>query len=117
MSIEECYERLGGDYAEVFSRFRREALIQKFALKFLNDTSFDELSKTLEAGETLEAFRAAHTLKGVCANLSFKRLADSASTITEMLRVEKLEEARGYFATVREDYMATVAALKDFSVE
>ncbi len=117
MSIEECYERLGGNYAEVLGRFRRETMIQKFALKFLNDTSFEELTKTLEAGETSEAFRAAHTLKGVCANLSFKRLADSASNITEMLRAEKLEEAKEYFATVREDYEVTVTALKDFSAE
>jgi len=117
MTIKECYERLGGNYEEVFGRFRRDAMIKKFAVKFLTDKSFESLSGALNAGEVQQAFEAAHTLKGVCANLSFTRLAESASKITEMLRGKNLEEACQFFATVEEDYKVTVAVLEEFAAE
>lgn len=115
MTIRECYEKLGGNYDEVFGRFRRDAMIEKFALKFLNDKSYEELAAALEQGDVEEAFRAAHTLKGVCANLSFSRLLGSASAVTELLRSWKLEEAKEAFKSVQEDYALTIDTLKKFS--
>ena len=43
--------------------------VRRFALKFLQDDSFPNLKKALEAQDAPTAFRAAHTLKGVCQNL------------------------------------------------
>ena len=39
-----------------------------------------------------EAFRAAHSLKGVCYNLGLNGLGDSASVLTDYLREKKPEE-------------------------
>lgn len=35
MTVRECYEELGSDFDKVLSRLVSEALVKKFALKFL----------------------------------------------------------------------------------
>ena len=35
MTIRECYEKTGSDYESILKRFGSEAMIQRFALKFL----------------------------------------------------------------------------------
>ena len=37
MTVRECYEELGSDFDKVLSRLVSEALVKKFALKFLDD--------------------------------------------------------------------------------
>ena len=71
MAIQECYQQLGGDYATLKTRLPSDSLIKRFITKFLDDSSYSELCCALEEGQREEAFRAAHTLKGVCANLGF----------------------------------------------
>lgn len=43
MTIRECYEKTGSDYESILKRFGSEAMIQRFALKFLKDGSFSDL--------------------------------------------------------------------------
>ena len=88
MTIEECYKQLGGDFAKVKTRLPSVSLITKFITKFLDDSSFSELCRALEEGQREEDFRAAHTLKGVCANLGFDQLRNLSSALTELLRPE-----------------------------
>ena len=40
----------------------------------------------MENGNYEDAFRSAHTLKGVCQNLSFDRLYEVSNELTELLR-------------------------------
>lgn len=71
MTVRECYEELGSDFDKVLSRLVSEALVKKFALKFLDDPSFGQLETALADKDAETAFRAAHTLKGICLNLGF----------------------------------------------
>lgn len=48
MTIRECYEKTGSDYENILKRFGSEAMIQRFALKFLKDGSFSDLKNALE---------------------------------------------------------------------
>ena len=89
MTVKECYEQMGADYEGVLGRLRSEGLIKKFAKKFLDDGSFQSLKDNLAQGNGEEAFRAAHTLKGVCQNLGFDNLYQVSFDITEKLREEK----------------------------
>lgn len=117
MTLEQCYEALGGNYAEVSRRLPSPRLVSKFVGKFLEDTSFQDLCAQLQAGNRPEAFRAAHTLKGVCANLSFSRLHASANALTEVLRQETPDVPAGANALledVRRDYQQTVAAIQKY---
>ena len=74
MTMQECYKAIGGNYEAVLGRLHSEALIQRFTLKFLEDQSYLQLKQALENKNYEDAFRSAHTLKGVCQNLSFDRL-------------------------------------------
>ena len=65
MNIEECYNRMGGDYAQVLLRLPSGALVKKFITKFLDDGTYQELCRAMEQGDRELAFRAAHTLKGM----------------------------------------------------
>lgn len=111
MDIKECYSMLGGDYESALNRLYKEELVYKFALKFLNDGSYDLLCKSLEAGDYKEAFRAAHTLKGVCQNLSFTGLYESSSNLTEALRPGGHPEISELVCQVKADYSRTVSAI------
>ena len=74
MTMQECYKAIGGNYEAVLGRLHSEALIQRFTLKFLEDQSYLQLKQALENKNYEDAFRSAHTLQGVCQNLSFDRL-------------------------------------------
>ncbi len=117
MSLKECYVCLGGDYEDVLGRLRSEKLVQKFVLKFLNDGSYDLLCKSLEAEDYEEAFRAAHTIKGVCQNLSFTRLYVSSNQLTESLRQGWNPEAEELVKQVKADYKQTIAAIHELQKE
>ena len=71
MTLEQVYAAIGGDYKGVMERLPSADFVRRFALKFLQDDSFPNLKKALEEKDALTAFRAAHTLKGVCQNLGF----------------------------------------------
>lgn len=112
MNIQECYRALGGSYDEVIGRLRSEKLVVKFTLKFLDDKSYELLCTSLKAEDYSEAFRAAHTLKGVCQNLGFTRLYKSSEKLTEALRGGKGEGTQQLLEAVAEDYRVTADAIK-----
>lgn len=114
MTIQECYQKLGGDYAEVRSRLMNDKLIRKFLGKFPNDDSFHNLYSGIRNGSREESFRAAHTLKGICQNLGLGSLLVSSGKMTEILRQESSEipaEAMELISEVRRDYENTVSTI------
>lgn len=117
MDLKECYAVFEGDYEGVLSRLRSEKMVQKFALKFLKDSSYDLLVRSLQEKNYEEAFRAAHTIKGVCQNLGFTKLGDSSSHLTDALRSGWSEEAGPYVEQVKEDYEKTTGALRILEAE
>ena len=114
MTIEECYKKMGANYQDVIKRLPSVSMIEKFALKFREDTSFQELETALNEKQVDLAFRAAHTLKGVCMNLGFDHLYKPSFEITESLRVSNLDLALQQFDAVKEQYSKTIAALNEF---
>lgn len=86
MTVEQCYATMNGNYEEAKRRLMNDALIQKFLIKFLSDTSFDNLSAALAEKDYLQAFKAAHSLKGVSQNMALDALSAPVSELTEELR-------------------------------
>ncbi len=104
MTLKECYDALGGNYEDTIRRLYNEKLVEKFLFKFEDDPSFGNL-KTALAEENLEdAFRAAHTLKGVAQNMGFDTLAESSSALTEVLRSRTVMPDSEMMDKVCEDY-------------
>ena len=117
MTLEQMYSAIGGDYKGVMERLPSADFVRRFALKFLQDDSFPNLKKALEAQDAPTAFRAAHTLKGVSANLGLEQLRSSASQLTELLRGETGPmpvAAEELMEQVRKDYALTVEAIEEF---
>lgn len=117
MLLKDCYEAFGGDYEDVRKRISKDEIIQKFLIKFLSDASYSTLCESLEIKDYVEAFRAAHSLKGISQNFGFKRLEDSASRLTELLRNSEEKqidekECEVLFAKVSEDYKMVTDAVK-----
>ncbi|MCM1026063.1 MAG: Hpt domain-containing protein [Roseburia sp.] len=113
MTVKECYEALGADYEGTLKRLCSEKLVQRFALKFLADGSFAALQKAMEEENYEEAFRAAHTLKGVGMNLGFTKLFTVSDELTEQLRGAKKPSDDTLLGKIGEEYEKTVALLKE----
>ena len=114
MTLRECYAAMGGDYEDALGRLRSEKLVNRFVLRFLDDKSYDLLCASMDAKDYGEAFRAAHTIKGVCSNLAFTVLGRSSSELSEALRYGYTPGADALVEQVKEDYRQTMEAIRAY---
>ena len=112
MTIQECYRQMGANYEDVLKRLYSEGMIRKFARMFLDDDSYLKLERSLKEENVEEAFRAAHTLKGVCQNLGFTNLYQPTYDLTEVLRTGTLEGTKELFDSVTCQYKITINAIR-----
>jgi hypothetical protein len=83
----EDLQTAGVNMEVVMSRFMgNEMLYIKFLKRFIEDESFQNMQGMFQQGNLEEAFKAAHTLKGLIANLGLDGIMGSVSPITEILR-------------------------------
>ena len=113
MTIQECYEQMGLNAESVLERLGSETILKKFVVKFLDDPSF----QSLEEKDGEKAFRAAHTLKGICLNLGFDNLFKVSSDITEKLRGGSPEGCEALFEAVEKEYEKTVNAIRSMAAK
>lgn len=117
MLLKDCYDAFGGSYESVRQRISKEETILKFVKKFLSEPSFENLRLALQREDYAEAFRAAHSLKGVSANLGFLKLTESSGALTELLRACDVttldrEACNVLFDRVAKDYDAVTDAIR-----
>lgn len=119
MNLKECYDTLGGNYEDTKQRLCKDEMIQKFIIRFLKDTNFFQLCQAIADEDYEQAFMDAHTLKGLCLNLGFQRLGESAGNLTEFLRDSKTremdkEKCNELLNHVKNDYKITQNAIEEF---
>lgn len=117
MTLAECYKMLHGDYEEARKRLMNENIIQRFIFKFLSDPTMDQLRKAVKANEHDEAFRSAHTLKGIAANLAFTELQIAASDLTEQLRNSEGPASPELMEKVEEQYHTACYAINAYQTD
>lgn len=118
MNIKECCEEMGTDYQNLRYRFGTDERIARFMRLFLRDESYAQLKKALEEKDYTLAFRAAHTLKGVCLNVGLDRLQKSASELTEAVRGGIPKPNTGeLMQTVTADYELTIRTIEKYMTE
>lgn len=113
MNLKDFYEAIGGDYDGVIGRMRSETLVKKFIFKFEEDPNFSELKEAFNQGNREDAFRAVHTIKGICQNLGFAKLQESTSVLTQYLRVGLSDECVLLMQQVEEDYKKIICAISE----
>ena len=80
-------EEMGMDVDNTVKRFMgNETLYLKFLNKFQADQSVASIQQYIAEQNAEEAFKSAHTLKGVAANLGLDPIAQHASDIVELFR-------------------------------
>lgn len=113
MTLSEFYSSLDESLDEVLERLRMESRVAKYLKLFLSDPSFTELKEAFAGNDAQTAFRAAHTLKGVAANLGLNKLSASSSELTEDLRPGAFTaNSQTLFEKVERDYSAAVEGIK-----
>ncbi|MCH5251425.1 MAG: Hpt domain-containing protein [Lachnospiraceae bacterium] len=112
MTLQECYESMGADYQGVMSRLMKEDRVLKFLKKAVDGDMIPWLCNSLGEKNYEEAFRAAHSLKGVCQNLGLTVLEKSSSELTEALRNgEPSQDVTPLLEQVKTDYAALEQAV------
>lgn len=113
-------ETVGVDVNTGLKRFmNNEALYMKFLNKFLTEPTYEQLKECIEKEDYQGAFRQAHTLKGVSANLSLILLTDKVSQLVELLRncespTEEISvKAKEYMNEITEKYLEVSGILKE----
>lgn len=85
MTVQELYTEIG-DYEEAKKHLMNDRLIGKFVVKFPGDPSYQQLMEAWENQDSDAIFKAAHAMKGVCANLALSRLFVLVEQVTEAYR-------------------------------
>lgn len=112
MNVREAYESVDSNYDNVLKRLGSEAMIQRFARKFVDDPTFQDLTHALEVKDAESAFRAAHTMKGICLNLGFDKLYEVSAALTEQLRGREIAGSEAMYQQVVEQYDRLIAAIQ-----
>lgn len=118
MTLDEYYESIQGDLPGVRGRLANDDRIIKFIGLFLQDPTFDTLEQAMSSQNYEEAFRAAHTMKGLCGNLGFDGLGNVSSDLTEALRPDDagqpkdIAQATVLFESVKDAYGTVVEGAK-----
>ena len=114
MTLKQLYYSIGGNYDDVLKRLVSEDLVSRFVSKFLSDDSFLLLSEGMKERNAEQAFRGAHTLKGVAQNLGFGALGGSAAELTEALRGRTFDGTDELFGIVKADYEKVVSSINEY---
>lgn len=97
----------------VMGRFMgNEALYIKFLKRFMEDESFQTMQEQFKKGNLEEAFKAAHTLKGLTANLGLDGIMVSVVPITEKLRAGSEDGVKELMEQVAREYEVVFGILQ-----
>ena len=86
MTIQEVYEKIGGNYDHAVQIMRMDKMISKYLLKLTDSDVCDKLKEAAGSMDPGALFESAHAMKGVCANLGLDDLAAAVSEVTEEYR-------------------------------
>ena len=89
-----------------------EALYKKFLFRLPENTLMAELEQHLAENNLEDAFKDAHTMKGMFGNLSLNKLMNASSKLTETLRAKQFPE-ESELEELRNAYKAALNAVNE----
>lgn len=113
MQNKEELKALGIDIDAALERFMgSEKLILKTLTLFTADENLNSLCTALENNNAEEAYKAAHTLKGVCGNLSLTKLFELIKDISDALAKGDAAAAKSLLPAYAEEHKKVVEGIK-----
>ena len=108
-------EKLGFDKDVTMERFmQNEELFFRCLKKFPNDVNYRKLIDSLESEDVGGAFEAAHSLKGVTANLGLNNLFDELKPMVEVLRKDSLDVDKENIERFKRFYEEAIEVINTF---
>ncbi len=102
------------DLEGAMERFmNNEGMYERFLKKFANETIYDQLASAVEEQDADKAFAAAHTLKGVCGNLSLQGLFEVVNKQVEFFRAKDMEAGAAMMPQVTAEYDKVMELIKE----
>ena len=105
-------ETAGVDVDQALERMMgSDGLLERLLAKFLEDQNYSGLRAALEEGDTDRAAAAAHTLKGMCGNLSMTALYGLFTRQVDAIRAEDRAGAASLMEEITPAYRAVCRAI------
>ena len=110
MTLEACYAEMNGDLASALLVLESEERVRRYLLRFAGDPTARLLFAALEDGRWADAFRAAHTLKGLCRALGLVPLCAACCALCDALRAGQVPQNAGV-ELAKGEYAAAMRAV------
>lgn len=108
MDLKLFCEKLDIDYDSNLLKFgNNKMLYTRFLKKFLEDKTYIELEKYWNKEEYNEIEKAAHTLKGVSANLGISRLFKISDQLVKLIRMKEFGNLEETYEKLKREYKVT----------
>lgn len=117
MTVQECYEEIGGDLSAALGVLESETRLKRYLVRFLDEPTTRMLFLALEDERWEDAFRAAHTLKGLCRGLGLTKLHDACCALADALRDGCAPDDAQLIGSVRAAYDAVTQAIRSLEGE
>ncbi len=102
------------DYEGAMRRFcSNDEMYEKFLLKFLSDPNYSKIRPAFEDGKLDDALIAAHTLKGVSANLGFNSIFRICAEIVDSIRADEPKKAMELLPELDREYEKVCLVIAD----
>ena len=115
MELERIYEHLEVEYPTPLASSFGEGYVAKYLVRLVDDPHFPALRQAVEARDLEVICREAHTLKGMCANLSLDPIQNACSDLVQYLRDGGEEDANvdALFAIIECYFVDLFAAINE----
>lgn len=112
----EMLKESGMEVETTLTRFMdNEELYVRSLKKFLEDPSYQKLLQAMETEDYDEIHKAAHTLKGVTANLGLKSICDVATTIVTKIRSSQFAGLSDDMKLLSENYEKICEVIRKYT--
>ena len=101
VDVDDALKRIGGN----------KDLYKRLLGRFVTGNHLDALDNAIQGGNPEEMERMAHTLKGVCANLSLVKLAGVSADLEQLVKAGG--DYSACFADLKLTYDATLAKIAE----
>ena len=116
MTLEEFYNKVDGNYAEVMDRLLKPERVIRYLNMFLEDESYKKLCDSMAVKDYEAGFQHSHNLKGTCLNLGLTSLYRPSSAICEELRHGNPgPDTDNLLSEVKKTYEETVSLIKELA--